>query len=64
MKAPPSKDGLWSFARVARYLDLCEETVRRMARRGDIKGNKSRGRMWGFREYDVRRYQEHGAMSR
>jgi len=44
----PNTEPLWTVDDVARYLRLEPETVRAMARRGDIPAVKI-GRVWRFR---------------
>ena len=48
---------LWTVEDVAQYLSLEPETVRRMARDGQLPGRKI-GRVWRFRETDLRNFLE------
>ncbi|MBP7963159.1 MAG: helix-turn-helix domain-containing protein [Caldilineaceae bacterium] len=44
---------MWDSADVAKFLDLHQQTVSRMAARGDLPGIKI-GRAWRFRPEDIR----------
>ena len=46
-------DRPWTVEEAADYLQRSAETIRRMARRGDLAGKKL-GRDWRFRPEDVR----------
>ena len=44
---------LWTSADVAEFLDIHQQTVSRMAQRGELPGVKI-GRAWRFRPEDIR----------
>ena len=47
--APPEDDRLWSVAETAAFTGFCQETIRRMIRRGRIKGIPFRSGSHGLR---------------
>ena len=47
---------LWTVVEVAKYLRLNTETVRLMARRGDLPSIKIGKRLWRFRPRDVKEW--------
>jgi excisionase family DNA binding protein len=49
----PPADPLWTVEDVARYLQLQPETIRSMARRGELPGLKI-GKVWRFQKYAIR----------
>ena len=49
----PNTSRLWTIEQVAQYLQLTPETVRSMARDGEIPAFKIRHRYWRFREEDI-----------
>lgn len=51
-------ESLWKVADVATYLRLPPETVRMMARRGELPSIKVGKRLWRFRTQDIMQWLE------
>jgi excisionase family DNA binding protein len=52
----PGTEPLWTVTEVANYLRLEPETIRAMARRGDLPCLKLGKRVWRFRPGDVKKW--------
>jgi excisionase family DNA binding protein len=54
VESTPGTEPLWTVAEVAKYLRLAPETVRMMARRGELPSLKVGKRLWRFRSKAIR----------